>query len=146
MSSDNTFFGAKGMKPSPHLHDQPSDMNEIAGRDPRKRSQKNPIGTPTVGKGSMEHAGTVKSGGPKNEGRLKSLNANILKENEELIFQFVKNGILSYQIIRDMDIYEKFNSLDNLTNEIKYILLADEFELSKSRIEQIITSMKNEIK
>lgn len=90
MSSDNTFFGAKGMKPSPHLHDQPSDMNEIAGRDPRKRSQKNPIGTPTVGKGSMEHAGTVKSGGPKNEGRLKSLNANILKENAEKLAKRIK--------------------------------------------------------
>lgn len=70
----------------------------------------------------------------------------LIKSNEELTFQYVKNGILSYQIIRDMDIYEKFNSLDNLTNEIKYILLADEFELSKSRIEQIITSMKCEIK
>lgn len=70
----------------------------------------------------------------------------LIKSNEELTFQYVKNGILSYQIIRDMDIYEKFNSLDNLTNEIKYILLADEFELSKSRIEQIITSMKSEIK
>lgn len=93
MSSDNTFFGAKGMKPSPHLHDQPSDMNEIAGKDPRKRSQKNPIGTPTVGKGSMEHAGTVKSGGPKNEGRLKSLNANILKENAEKLAKRIKNSL-----------------------------------------------------
>lgn len=93
MSSDNTFFGAKGMKPSPHLHDQPSDMNEIAGRDPRKRSQKNPIGTPTVGKGSMEHAGTVKSGGPKNEGRLKSLNANILKENAEKLAKRIKYSL-----------------------------------------------------
>ncbi len=93
MSSDNTFFGSKGMKPSPHLHDQPNDMSEIAGRDPRKRSTKNQIGTPTVGKGSMERAGTVKSGGPKNEGRLKSLNANILKENAEKLAKRIKNAL-----------------------------------------------------
>jgi len=93
MSSDNTFFGSKGMKPSPHLHDQPNDMSEIAGKDPRKRSTKNQIGTPTVGKGSMERAGTVKSGGPKNEGRLKSLNANILKENAEKLAKRIKNAL-----------------------------------------------------
>lgn len=70
----------------------------------------------------------------------------LLKQNDSMVFLFVKNGILSYQVIRDMEIFEEFNRLQNLTNELKYILLGEQFELSAKRIEQIITSMKNEIK
>ncbi len=70
----------------------------------------------------------------------------LLKENEELIFQFVKNGILSYQCIRDMQIFEEFNEMNELTNDLKYILLGEQFELSAKRIEQITRSMNNEVK
>ena len=70
----------------------------------------------------------------------------LLKQNYELIFQFVKNGILSYHILRDMEIYEAYNELTSTTNEIKYILLGEQFELSSKRIEQITRSMNNEIR
>lgn len=71
----------------------------------------------------------------------------LLKQNENLIFQFVKNGILSYMMIRDIEIYESFNGIeDDITKEMKYIILAEQYELSVKRIEQIIYNMTNKIK
>jgi hypothetical protein len=43
----------------------------------------------------------------------------LLTENKQLIYQFVKNGILSYLMIRDIEIYETYLNLnDNITKEI----------------------------
>lgn len=74
----------------------------------------------------------------------------LLKDNENTIFQFIKNGIMSYQVIRDMEIYNAFIALEakgNLKNtDLRYALLGDEYELSAKRIQQIINSMQNEIK
>lgn len=70
----------------------------------------------------------------------------LLKKNENIIFQFVKNGILSYMMIRDIEIYENYNQLeDNLTKEMKYIILAEQYELSVKRIEQIVYNMQSVI-
>jgi hypothetical protein len=70
----------------------------------------------------------------------------LLKENQELIYKFIKNGILSYMMIRDIEMYENYLSLDeNITKEIKYIVLADEYELSNDRIKQIIYQMQKDI-
>jgi hypothetical protein len=67
----------------------------------------------------------------------------LLTENKQLIYQFVKNGILSYLMIRDIEIYETYLNLnDNITKEIKYILLSDQYELSPDRIKQIIYQMQ----
>jgi hypothetical protein len=42
----------------------------------------------------------------------------LLTENKQLIYQFVKNGILSYLMIRDIEIYETYLNLnDNITKE-----------------------------
>jgi hypothetical protein len=69
----------------------------------------------------------------------------LLTENKQLIYQFVKNGILSYLMIRDIEIYETYLNLnDNITKEIKYILLSDQYELSPDRIKQIIYQMQND--
>jgi hypothetical protein len=71
----------------------------------------------------------------------------LLKENEDVIFQFVKNGILSYKIIRDMEIFESYLQLqEDLTQELKFVLLGEEFGLSHKTIEPIIYTMKNEIR
>jgi hypothetical protein len=67
----------------------------------------------------------------------------LLTENKQLIYQFVKNGILSYLMIRDIEIYEMYLN-DNITKEIKYILLSDQYELSPDR-KQIIYQMQNDI-
>jgi len=69
-----------------------------------------------------------------------------LKENEEIIFQFIKNGIISYQLLRDMDMYNSYESMNQITNELKYIVLAEDYELSTQRVKQIILNMKNEIR
>ena len=70
----------------------------------------------------------------------------LLKENQELIYKFIKNGILSYMMIRDIEMYENYLSLDeNITKEIKYMVLADEYELSNDRIKQIIYQMQKDI-
>lgn len=69
----------------------------------------------------------------------------LLKKNEKLIFQFVRNGILSYQIIRDIEIYERFNEMDESVKDLKYLVLAEQYELSSNRIEQIITQMNRTI-
>lgn len=69
----------------------------------------------------------------------------LLKQNNEINYIYLKNGIISYQLIRDMEIYEKFNQLESITKEMKYILLGEEFELSKYRIEQIISTMNTQI-
>lgn len=72
---------------------------------------------------------------------------DLLKKHKAITFQFVKNGILSYMIIRDIEIYEAYNALDdNITKELKYIILAEQYELSVKRIEQIIYNMTNKIK
>ena len=72
----------------------------------------------------------------------------LLKKNENLIFQFVKNGILSYQIIRDMEIYERYDELgDEIeNNQFKYLLLSEEHSLSEKSIERIIYQMNRVIK
>ncbi|TRX34964.1 hypothetical protein FNW52_12545 [Flavobacterium sp. ZT3R18] len=71
----------------------------------------------------------------------------LLKKNENITFQYVKNGILSYMILRDIKIYESFNLLDdNISKEMKYIILGEENELSTKRIEQIIYNMNATIK
>lgn len=70
----------------------------------------------------------------------------LLNNNRDTIFTFIKNGILSYQINRDMEIYESYFLLeDELTNEIKYIALGEQFELSNKRIQQIIYNMQKTI-
>lgn len=73
----------------------------------------------------------------------------LLKHNEDTIYQFVKNGILSYQIIRDISIFEDFNKLESQSNiknvEVRYSLIGDEYELSSKRIEQIILQMQKDI-
>lgn len=69
----------------------------------------------------------------------------LLKQNESLIFQFVKNGILSYQIIRDIEIYERYEELNEDTKELKYIILGDIYELSSDRVKQIIYQMERMI-
>jgi hypothetical protein len=70
----------------------------------------------------------------------------LLKQNNEINYIYLKNGIISYQLIRDMEIFEKFNQLEStITKEMKYILLGEEFELSKHRIEQIISTMSSKI-
>ncbi|MEW5675542.1 hypothetical protein ABGT15_04455 [Flavobacterium enshiense] len=65
----------------------------------------------------------------------------LLKRNEKLIFQFVRNGILSYQIIRDIEIYERFDEMEEPIKDVKYLVLGEQYELSPNRIEQIITQM-----
>ena len=70
----------------------------------------------------------------------------LLKDNEEINFQYIRNGILSYQLLRDMEIYERFNELDEeISNGMKYILLSDEFELGVKRVQQIIINMNKKI-
>ena len=72
----------------------------------------------------------------------------LLKKNENLIFSFVKNGILSYQILRDLEIYEKYQELgDEINNnQFKYLLLSEEHSLSEKSIERIIYQMNRIIK
>jgi len=69
----------------------------------------------------------------------------LIKENQDMTFQFIKNGILSYQIIRDTEIFESYTEMDNITKELKYILLGEQYELSSERIRQIITQMERTI-
>jgi hypothetical protein len=46
-------------------------------------------------------------------------------------------------MIRDIEIYETYLNLnDNITKEIKYILLSDQYRLSPDRIKQIISDAK----
>jgi hypothetical protein len=71
----------------------------------------------------------------------------LLKKNENITFQYVKNGILSFMILRDIKIYETFLQLeDEISKEMKYIMLAEENELSTDRIKQIIYNMNAKIK
>ncbi|MFV8339149.1 hypothetical protein ACNQGL_07745 [Flavobacterium sp. LB3P21] len=70
----------------------------------------------------------------------------LLKKNEKIIYQFIKNGILSYMLLRDIEIFESLNELeDTIGKEMKYILLAEQYELSTDRIKQIIHQMLKEI-
>lgn len=71
----------------------------------------------------------------------------LLKENEDTIYLFVKAGILSYKIIRDMDIYQSYLELqeDVSYNQIKYILLGEQYDLSEHSIEFIVYNMQKDI-
>lgn len=70
----------------------------------------------------------------------------LLKQNEDVNYQYIKNGILSYNLIRDLEIYEAFNQLeDYIYNTMKYEILAEQYELSSKRIEQIVSSMNIQI-
>lgn len=50
-------------------------------------------------------------------------------------------------MLRDIEIFETFNDMeDNIGKEMKYLLLAEQYELSTDRIKQIIHQMLKEIK
>jgi myo-inositol-1-phosphate synthase len=71
----------------------------------------------------------------------------LLKQNERINYKYVKNGILSYQIIRDIEIYESFNSLkENIGKEMKYVMISEQYDLSTDRIKQILYNMQTVIK
>ena len=71
----------------------------------------------------------------------------LLKKNEAINYKYVKNGILSYMIIRDIEIYESFITIpDTVVKEMKYILLAEQYDLSTDRIKQIVYNMQTLIK
>ena len=71
---------------------------------------------------------------------------DLLNTNRDLIFQLVKASVLSYHIIRDMEIFEKFKAMDSVEfAEARHLVLADEFELSKRRVEDIIYNMKQKV-
>lgn len=71
----------------------------------------------------------------------------LLKKNEKIIYQFIKNGILSYMMLRDIEIFESLNDMEEtIGKEMKYLLLAEQYELSTDRIKQIIHQMLKEIK
>lgn len=65
----------------------------------------------------------------------------LLKKEDRVMWQFIKKGIISYQILRDIQIVEQFEALEPLSNEARYEVLASDFELSSRRIKQIIQSM-----
>lgn len=68
----------------------------------------------------------------------------LIKKNKNIIHTFVKNGILSYMVLRDIQIFEAFQQQEkDLPKELKYILLAEQFELSTDRIKQIIYNMQS---
>lgn len=70
----------------------------------------------------------------------------LIKQHKNIIHTFVKNGILSYMVLRDIEIFESFQQQEqDLPKEIKYILLAEQFELSTDRIKQIIYNMQSQI-
>jgi DNA polymerase III delta prime subunit len=71
----------------------------------------------------------------------------LLKDNEDTIYLFVKAGILSFRILRDIDIYESYLEHDEeiKNNQLKYILLAEQYELAEKTIEQIVYSMQKDI-
>ena len=70
----------------------------------------------------------------------------LLKENEEIIYLFIKNGIITSLIIRDIEIYKTFIKLEeSIKNfELRYSLIGEEYELSAKRVEQIVLSMQKE--
>lgn len=69
----------------------------------------------------------------------------LLKQNEDVNYQYIKNGILSYNLIRDLEIYEAFNNLDTIYASMKYEILGEQYELSSKRIEQIVSNMNIQI-
>lgn len=71
----------------------------------------------------------------------------LLKKNDKINYLYIKNGILSCMMLRDIEIFETFNDMeDNIGKEMKYLLLAEQYELSTDRIKQIIHQMLKEIK
>ncbi|MBC5836777.1 hypothetical protein [Flavobacterium muglaense] len=76
--------------------------------------------------------------------QLKMNRYQLLKKNKNTIHRFVKNGILSYMVIRDIEIYEALQQLQkDIPKELKYIMLAEQFELSPDRVKQIIYNMQS---
>lgn len=71
----------------------------------------------------------------------------LLKKNEAINYKYVKNGILSFMILRDIEIYESFVNLqDTIIKEMKYIVLSEQYDLSTDRIKQIVYNMQTLIK
>jgi hypothetical protein len=70
----------------------------------------------------------------------------LLKDNEDILFTFIKNGILSSLILRDIEIYNAFTKLEAKikNNELRYAIIGDEYELSAKRVEQIVYIMQKE--
>ena len=65
-----------------------------------------------------------------------------IKENEDILLQFIRKGIITLNIIRDMEIYEAFKAMKYPKQyKDRYIELANAFDLSPNRIEQIIYAM-----
>lgn len=63
-----------------------------------------------------------------------------------IVYKMVRNGLMDYSIIRDIEITNNYKAMnDNLSKQIKYELLSDEYELSSERIKQIILKLTKDI-
>ncbi|MCG2611522.1 hypothetical protein LZZ90_08375 [Flavobacterium sp. SM15] len=70
----------------------------------------------------------------------------LLKKNHETMYQFIKAGILSFIVLRDIEIYEEYQQLKKMkNNEAKFLYLGDKHELSAVRIEQIVYNMQKKV-
>ncbi len=69
---------------------------------------------------------------------------DFILKNEKLIHQMVQYGLLSYYIIRDIEIYKKWKEL-NFNETSNYLLLADDYDLSTRQLQRIINNLNKEI-
>lgn len=68
-------------------------------------------------------------------------NYDYMKANLSTVEELVKRGLMSFTIVRDLDIYTSFLSLDKFSKEGRYAILSHDFQLSEKRIEQIVANL-----
>ncbi len=69
----------------------------------------------------------------------------LIKQEEETIYKLVKAGIITYTIIRDISIYQRFEELAPMNKESRYLIIGDENELSLKRVQQVVLNMERKI-
>ncbi|WP_277899616.1 hypothetical protein [Galbibacter pacificus] len=69
---------------------------------------------------------------------------DFITKNEPIIHQMVQYGLLSFTIIRDIEIYKKWKEI-KLNETSKYLILANDYELSTRQVQRIINNMNKDI-
>lgn len=66
----------------------------------------------------------------------------LLKNNKKLIAELAQAGVVDSHWLRDLEMFELFNTLDTKCVMCKYTILAERYKLSEENVRKRIKEMK----
>ncbi|MDB9801063.1 hypothetical protein OAB94_01675 [Flavobacteriaceae bacterium] len=68
-----------------------------------------------------------------------------IRNNISMIKEGVKNGSFSFNLIRDLQLYEEFKSLNSTEKMSRYSMLSTKHNISEQSVQKIILRMEKDL-